>query len=385
MSPLRRLAATLRSRPMLADGILAGALAALAAVEVVFRLPGLLPDEPLVAAGLLAGAIGSTVPMVWRRRFPLCAAAVVIASTFIPPTSAVGFALGSLIGLYSATAHFRRSWQAGVVATIAVVPIAAATGSGLQAGDPDAVAVGIGLGLIYAVPIVAGVIVRTVRARRRRFVVRAAQAARQAVFDERVRIARELHDVVAHHVSLMGLQAGAARMVIGAEDEQAARALAAIEESSRHAVTELHHMLGALRSDGEPVDPAREPGLDQVPELIAKAGRSSFDVEGEPRSVPRTVDVSAYRVVQEALTNSIKHSGGGTARVLLRYGAGTLEIDIVDNGTGTAPKLKNGIGGHGLIGMRERVALHGGELRAGPRPAGGFGVNAVFPLEEVSV
>lgn len=377
---LRDARATLRRRPMLVDGILAAIVLALG-VFAVSELQNRSTGELLVAS---AGVIGSAAAMVWRRRFPLWSATGAAALLQISTDAFVAGTIGVLVALYSATAHGRGKWHIPTVAVLAVATMGTFVGrTGLLADEPDVIqAVLIGSAFAWAIPIVLGILVRSTRERHRRFVLDAEQSARRAVFDERVRIARELHDVVAHHVSLMGVQAGAARMVIGADDEQAARALAAIEESSRHAVTELRHMLGALRSDGAPESATPQPGLDQVPDLVEKAGRSSLAVEGERRPVPRTVDVSAYRVVQEALTNSIKHSGGATTQVRLRYQPATLEIEVLDNGT-TTPKLMTGIGGHGLIGMRERVALHGGELHAGPRPGGGFGVHAVFPLDGV--
>jgi signal transduction histidine kinase len=199
-----------------------------------------------------------------------------------------------------------------------------------------------------------------------------------------VRIARELHDVVAHHVSVMGLQAGAARRVLGRQPDKAEAALSSIEASSRQAVLELHRLLGFLRRADQTDDLAPHPDLAQLSDLVAQAGQGALtvtlSVEGEPRPLPPTLEVSAYRVVQEALTNARKHSGGTTATVRVAYQPTMLEIEVLDDGNrGAEPPLPNA-GGHGLIGMRERVALHGGHLRAGPRPHGGFAVHATFPL-----
>ena len=209
--------------------------------------------------------------------------------------------------------------------------------------------------------------------------------ARRAVFEERVRIARELHDVIAHHVSMMGVQAGAGRLVIDRDPEQAKAALAAIELSSRHAVQELYRLLGFLRQAGDPDPLASQPGLGQLASLAA--GMSNADlsvevrVEGEQRPLPATVDVSAYRIVQEALTNTLKHARASRADVHLRYWPGELEVEIIDDGR------KNGgpaaaSGGLGLIGMRERAALHGGQLSAGPAAGGGFAVRVKLPTPE---
>ena len=206
--------------------------------------------------------------------------------------------------------------------------------------------------------------------------------ARRAVFEERVRIARELHDVVAHHVSMMGIQAGAARVVIDRDRGKAKEALAAIEASSREAVVELHRLLGFLRQAGDRDDLAPSPGVSELPRLAASMSDSNLavavSVEGEQRSLPPTIDVSAYRIVQEALTNTLKHSGASRADVRLRYRPGELEVEVVDDGR-VGAVLAPVSGGLGLIGMRERAALHGGELSAGPLENGGYHVRATLP------
>jgi len=206
--------------------------------------------------------------------------------------------------------------------------------------------------------------------------------ARRAVFEERVRIARELHDVVAHHVSMMGVQAGAARLVIDRDRAKAKEALSAIESSSRQAVAELHRLLGFLRQAGDRDDLAPQPGLSELPRLAASMSDSDLavelSIEGEQRSLPATIDVSAYRIVQEALTNTLKHSAASRADVHVRYWPDELEVEIVDDGrpNGASPSASGGLG---LIGMRERAALHGGQLSAGPLAGGGFAVKVRLP------
>ena len=221
---------------------------------------------------------------------------------------------------------------------------------------------------------------RALRAERER-----EENARRAVFEERVRIARELHDVVAHHVSMMGVQAGAARMVIDRDRAKAKDALAAIEASSRQAVDELHRLLGFLRQAGDADDLAPSPGVSQLQRLAAGMSDAELavevGVEGEERPLPPTVDVSAYRIVQEALTNTLKHAEASRADVRLRYRPGELEVEIVDDGIGAAGPSGGG-SGLGLIGMRERAALHGGRLRAGPEPGGGFAVRVNLPTPD---
>lgn len=214
-------------------------------------------------------------------------------------------------------------------------------------------------------------------------------SASQAVALERVRIARELHDVVAHHVSVMGVQAGAARRILQSDPEGAAVALSAIESSARGAIDELHRMLVTLRDDrvGAADDPASASstrGVAQLPELVAAASASGVPTRlvtvGTPRAVPSTVDLSVYRVAQESLTNSRKHGGvGTTAEVRLRYQASAVELEVVDTGSGRPASSTSRTGGLGHIGMRERVAATGGAIEIGPRLSGGFIVRASFP------
>ncbi|RJK94350.1 sensor histidine kinase [Vallicoccus soli] len=202
---------------------------------------------------------------------------------------------------------------------------------------------------------------------------------RRAVLEERLRIARELHDVVAHHVSVMGVQAGAARRVLDRDPERARETIGLIERSSRAAVEEMRRLLGVLRSEGG-VEPA--PGLERLPDLVARSA-GAVDVElavvGAPRPVPPSVSVSAYRVVQEALTNVVKHAAARHALVRVRWLADELEVEVVDDGRPTVPTRRRPEGsGLGLVGMRERVGLHDGQLEVGPRPEGGWRVRARF-------
>jgi signal transduction histidine kinase len=209
---------------------------------------------------------------------------------------------------------------------------------------------------------------------------------RRAVFEERVRIARELHDVVAHHVSMMGVQAGAARLVIDSDRVKAKAALTAIEVSSRQTVGELHRMLGFLRQAGDPDNLAPRPGLSQLPRLAASMSESKLavavSIEGEERSLPPMIGVSAYRIVQEALTNTLKHAAASRADVRVRYWPDELEVEIIDDGRGATALSGTSPGGLGLIGMRERVAAHGGQLTAGPVSGGGFAVRVKLPIPD---
>jgi signal transduction histidine kinase len=216
---------------------------------------------------------------------------------------------------------------------------------------------------------------------------RAAEMQR-AASEERSRIARELHDVVAHHVSVIAVQAGAARMLSEKEGNEigAHQALAAVEASAREALGELRRLLGVLRhDDGEGPDLAPQPGLRQLPKLVSDVRLAGLPVElnviGEPVPLPPALDLSAFRIVQEALTNVLKHEGSVPTSVIVRYLPDELEIDVIDSAP-PRPHTERASSGRGLIGMQERVAMFGGELRAGPGASGGFEVRASMPLTQ---
>ncbi|MEQ4305180.1 sensor histidine kinase [Plantactinospora sp. B6F1] len=211
-----------------------------------------------------------------------------------------------------------------------------------------------------------------------------AENAERAVNQERVRIARELHDVVAHHVSVMGVQASASRRVMDRDPEKAKTALAAVEQSARTAVDELRRMLGVLRNAGA-ADEALGYGLEQVDSLLQGARDAGLAVEykiyGTPVPVPESISLAGYRVVQEAMTNTIKHARASAVDVRIRYLRREVEVEVTDDGR-TGRAASSGTGGLGLIGMRERVAAHDGSLEVGARPAGGFRVRARFPIAQ---
>jgi signal transduction histidine kinase len=208
------------------------------------------------------------------------------------------------------------------------------------------------------------------------------QLAQLAVTDERTRIAREMHDVVAHSVSLMVVQAGAARRMLDSRPDRSRDALLAVEDVGRQALAELRRILGLLREDAGPDALAPMPGLAQLGALADRTRASGLRVEveqtGVPRALPPGVDLAVYRVVQEALTNAVKHARATKARVRLSWEDDALRVEVLDDGQGAAVPAQGG--GHGLVGMRERVAVCGGVLEAG-REEGGFAVRAVVPLE----
>jgi signal transduction histidine kinase len=217
-----------------------------------------------------------------------------------------------------------------------------------------------------------------------------AEALRRAAEHERARIARELHDVVTHNVSMMVIQAGAARKVMDTTPDEAREALLAVEAGGRAAMAELRHVMGLLTMDGDAEDPSTDagltpqPGLDRLEALVQRVSAAGTPVEltvtGEPRPLLPGVELTAYRIVQEALTNTVKHASGATATVRFEYGADDLRVEITD--TGGTPILPATGNGRGLIGLRERLAVYGGTLHTGRRLTGGYRVRALIPLEE---
>lgn len=355
--------------------------------------------------GILVGLVATVAPLAVRRRFPF-AALVAVTAGFLSArvvfdsleASITAIVLG--LAFYSAAAHSRRGWRdwaAGACLAVLLAELWRELTVGAPPIEDLLVFQAFQLLLNLALLIAMWALGRAMSASRRRareLVERAEQLerereekARRAVFDERVRIARELHDVVAHHVSVMGVQAGAARVVMERDPAKATQALSSIEGSSRQAVVELHRLLGFLRQEGEEEELAPQPSLGQLPALTAQMGAARLPVdllvEGATRDLPATVEVSAYRIIQEALTNTLKHAGASSASVRVRYGASEVEVEVVDDGRGQGPPPGPG-GGNGLIGMRERVNLHGGRLQAGPRAEGGFSVRATFPLNGAS-
>jgi signal transduction histidine kinase len=327
-----------------------------------------------------------TLPLLFRRRFPLAAPvavfAVLTAEAFLPghavtnsPVNAI--ALFAAFGFVATSADLRSAVAGAVIGYVGLVLIIVIERPRFSDTWPVL--------LIAAATWVVG---RVLAERTRRTATLAERANRlereyeAAVTAERARIARELHDVIAHSVSVMTVQAGAARVLL---DENAARArdsLVAVEETGRQALAEMRRLLGILRSDESQSRLAPQPGTADIASLVEQVRAAGLPVdvvvEGEPRSLAPGIDLAAYRVVQEALTNALKHARAARAEVSMRYGRHALELLIVNDG----PVTRNGRDGHGLVGMRERVALYGGEFEAGPRSEGGYVVRARLPLEE---
>jgi signal transduction histidine kinase len=201
--------------------------------------------------------------------------------------------------------------------------------------------------------------------------------------EERTRIARELHDIVSHSISVVTIQTQAVRRRLGPDHAKEAEDLAAVEATAREALAEMRRLFGVLRSDGESASLTPQPGLHELDRLVEQVRGSGLDVDlevsGDRYDLPPGVDLAAYRIVQEALTNALRHSGADRARVVLRYGPGRLDIAVEDDGRGLATVTT---GGHGLVGVRERVALYDGKVEIGPAPSGGVRLSASLPVRE---
>jgi signal transduction histidine kinase len=339
------------------------------------------------AAFVAAPVMLQALPLLLRRRFPLLVLAVVlgasIATQFIvgvlPP-----FALG--LALYTVASHTERrtALRAGLLTLVALVGLLLFW-NGLDARESV-----VHLIVFATAAWLFGDNVRTKRAYYRELEERAERLEREreenirrAAAEEQARIARELHDVIAHSVSVMVVQAAAASDVFEKHPERAREALLSIEESGRSALTELRRLLGIVRTrEQSRLEP--QPGLGALPELVEQVRATGLEVEleleGELVELPTGVDLSAYRIVQEALTNTLKHAQASRARVRVSRRPGELELEIADDGAGPDGEAA----GHGLIGMQERAALLGGVLEAGPAPDGGFAIKARFPLGELS-
>jgi signal transduction histidine kinase len=367
----------LRRNPWAIDAALVGFLLLFAAGWADRRDHGLAFSLPL--------ALVQTLPLLARRRHPVIVFAIVVAATIALTLHFHSLnPLPAFLAFYSLAAHADR--QTAVLAGLAglaalVVPVLRETDYGFT---PFAFHL-----LAFPAAWVLGDNLRTRRAyyaaleeRAERLERERDEQAQRAVAEEQARIARELHDVLAHNVSVMVVQAAAARDVFDSRPARAREALRSIEQTGRSALQELRRLLGAVRTDGDgTLEP--QPGLTRLPDLVDQVRRAGLDVElsieGDPRPLAAGVDLAAYRVVQEALTNTIKHGHASSAGVRIRYTGDRVELLVTDDGVG--PATNGSTGGHGLIGMRERVALYRGELETAARPEGGFLVRASLPAE----
>jgi signal transduction histidine kinase len=337
-----------------------------------------------------------TLPLAVRRGTPAVAllaatGALILGALLVTHSNGVpvGVFLAMLLAFYSVGAHCddRRSPLVGAVAVaaIAAADLArpgtfSASGTRPAAWLAFAIAWLVGRDLRRRRQRVADLEDRALRLERER-----EEQAQQAVAEERGRIARELHDVIAHSVSVIVVQAQAGPHLVS-DPQRVVGVFRAIESSGRDALAELRRLLGILRSGDEQLAIGPQPGLSSLQSLVEQVRASGVSlelrIEGEPVHLPAGIDLSAYRIVQEALTNVVKHAGGAAAEVVIRYRERALELDVVDDGH-SRPIGVNG-DGHGLIGMRERVALYGGTLEAGTRDGGGYAVRARLPFGDAT-
>ncbi|MCL1593025.1 MAG: sensor histidine kinase [Actinomycetia bacterium] len=380
-------------RSFLIDSAMAIAMFLLALLSLL-GLPDFFGGRPIDALGIVLIA-AQTLSLAWRRRFPIPVLVIVVGAFVIDrgldyPSSWAVF--GMAFALYTVGAEIRVR-TSRIVAVSTIVVIVAWTVVGVVSyGLPAPVIVTIAGFATF--PYVLG---REARRREQRALDLEARAIRAefdherqaaaAVQEERTRIARELHDAVAHEVTVMTIQAAAANRVLDDDPDEARAAMAVVEDSGRRALIEMRRLLGLLRTEAEH-DLAPLPGLDALDALIEQledAGLNvQLNVEGTPRALPPGVDVNAYRIVQESLTNTVKHAGpGAQADVRVAFGAADLRIEVSDDGCGAAGALTSNGAGHGLIGMRERVTLLDGSLQTGPMTGGGYRVLATIPLEPI--
>jgi signal transduction histidine kinase len=388
---ITRMRAGLAANPLAVDAFIALALATLSMLALIGGASDAGGREPLSVFLLLM----ESLPLVFRRKWPVAVLAVTFGATILHAYLATGDSLneglGSLVALFTVAERTERR----VSVTAALVVAATFTALALSKVGASAAFSGL-VSTLVAVAVVwaLGDWVRT----RRRYLAAIEESARlleadheerdrRALQDERDRIARELHDIVTHHVSVIVIQAGAGLTALDQRPAQTRTALEAIDRTSRQALTDMRRMLGILGEPEAAADSSREPqpGLARLGELIEEVRAAGLPVElaveGERRPLDDGIELSAYRIVQEALTNTLKHARGARARVRLGYEPRALEIEVTDQGgAGKRDLGEAGAGGRGLIGMRERVALFGGDLEAGPM-TGGFRVHARLPLE----
>lgn len=341
------------------------------------------------AATYLLLAAGS-IALLWRRSRPLAVLATTLAASLVWDVMdlAYGPSLAIFISLYGVGRYIQERTSVLAVGAALIVVVA----DDLLEAESASV-----IGLSLTLVLLAWYIGRRARARREYLALLEERAeylerervaeARRAVDEERTRIARELHDLVAHRVSMITVQAGAAQTVAASDPPRAIRAMESVEEAGREALNELRQVLGVLRADTDPEGLVPVHGLADIPGLVGDMRDAGMDVSlldsGVPDYLPARVDLASYRIVQEALTNVLKHAGPNPqAEVRLSTDGQTLTIEVLDRGAGAAATVPGS--GHGLVGMRERATLLDGTFEAGPRLGGGFRIMARLPLERSS-
>jgi signal transduction histidine kinase len=367
------------------DALLAAAFVVAWALEIWGRGT---PDAAVLPVGAIAA-----LSLVWRTRAPLKVLSVNLAASLAlelitgPDDYPITLGLVLLVSIYSAAAHTvdRDETAAGALLVSAVPALTAAHSFDYDLHDPSGrtnVFVGfVFLTITFRGAWLAGKWMQRRRAKQQALLAERAVRAREALREERARIARELHDVLAHAISVIVLQSRGARHALVDQPREARDAIDAIERTASQALSEMRRLLNVLRTEEDAATLAPQPSLAQLEPLLAEIRAAGLPVElhveGAARELTPGLDLCAYRIVQESLTNSLKHAGVATAHVVLRYTSDSLDVEVADTGAGTA----NGdVAGLGLAGMRERVVLFGGELQHGPRSGGGYLVRARLPV-----
>ena len=376
-------------RPPLVDALIAVVFLGMTTAEAIFNPLVTSPVEHVLVAG-----IGMTA-LAWRRRAPMVVALIVVGSNIISnPQNEFTTLLSLVLVCFTVGAEIAPPLN---YVGLGMVFIPFLVVSVIQTFEPSDLAAGL---VFFAGPWAVGVVTRGRIASADEAVARAEQLERnreleaaRAAAEERTRIARELHDIVSHSISVVTIQTQAVRRRLGPDHAAEVADLAAVEATAREALAEMRRLFGVLRTEGEqPVALAPQPGLSELDRLVRQVGSADMKVdlhvEGEPVPLSPGVDLAAYRIAQEGLTNALRHAHATHADVRVRYAPSRLEVEVVDNGRGL-PRNRpvNGTspsGGHGLVGIRERVALYGGTVELGPSSSGGVRLAVSLPLKETT-
>ncbi len=365
-----------RMRPPAIDIVLAGAFVVLTVTETLFS-----PADARSPVAVVLGCVAMAA-LAWRRAFPLSVAALVVTTVLLTdPAGEFAVLLSLVLASFTVGAEAEPPRSHVGLAVIVVPFVAASISESLEPSDLAAA-------LVFLIgPWAVGSMLRQRTVRTEDALARVEEAERErerqaaaAAASERTRIARELHDIVSHSISVVTIQTQAVRRRLGPEHAREAADLAAVEVTAREAMAELRRLFGMLRSSGDGAALAPQPGLEELGRLVEATRTPEVAVdlrtEGTPCPLPPGVDLAAYRILQEGLTNALRHSGATQVELLVRYAPTEIELRVDDDGRGG----DTGSGGHGLVGVRERVALYDGRVTAGPRPGGGFRLLARLPL-----
>jgi len=366
-------------RPPLTDIYIALAFVAMTVAEALFSPLVTDPARHILVAGT------AMATLAWRRLYPLPVAVLVVAANLVVnPQGEFTLLLSLVLVCFTIGFEARPPMHYAGLALVLVPFLLVSIQESLEPSDLAAASV------FFVGPWLVGNLLRSRVAHANEAMARAARLEREAELEaaaaraeERTRIARELHDIVSHSISVVTIQTQAVRRRLGPDHAREAADLAAVEATAREALAEMRRLFGVLRTEGESVSLAPQPGLGELERLVRQVGsddlRVDLRVEGEPVPLSPGVDLAAYRIAQEGLTNAVRHAQASEAQVLVRYGPQRLHIEVEDNGRGL---VANPNGGHGLVGIRERVALYGGSVDLGSSPSGGVRLAVSLPLEE---